>query len=59
MIVVFTTGLSAEEAGQDLTRQFDDWKLSLDHECIEIISLHTTSNTNGWMLTIHYKILRY
>lgn len=59
MIIVFTTGMSANEAGQDLTKQFEDWKNSLNHECIEIINLHTTSNNFGWMLTVHYKVLRY
>ena len=59
MIVVFTTASTAQNAGEDLTTQFEEWKKSLGHECIEIINFHTNSNNFGWMLTIHYKILRY
>lgn len=59
MIIVFTSEASAKNAGKDLTKQFEEWKKSLTHECIEIIDIHTSSNQLGWMLTIHYKILRY
>jgi hypothetical protein len=55
MIKVFTTDNEPNnnKAGDDLTSQFNSWIAS--NEPIEIISIHTNSNSYGWMLTILYK----
>ena len=54
MIQVFTTGSGPENAGDNLTGQFNEWYKHVGK--VTIISAHTNSNKFGWMLTIHYKL---
>jgi len=58
MIKVFTSGKDSNNAGEDLTSQFEEWKNSFSPNRIEIKGVHTNSNKFGWMLTIHYEIVR-
>lgn len=58
MVKVFSTNRGADAAGDELSRQFKEWKLGLEPNNIEILNMHTTSNEWGWMLTIVYKIIR-
>jgi hypothetical protein len=60
MIKVFTTSYRSQvgfcndkSAGDELTEQFESWISSFSRG-IEIVNIHTTSNNDGWMLTIHY-----
>jgi len=54
MIKVFTTGVGPLTAGDALTKEYNDWVQTLVKK-IEIISIHTSSNKYGWMLTVLYK----
>lgn len=56
MIKVFTTDRSPDTAGNHLTEQFTDWRNNFTRG-IEVISMHTTCNKFGFMLTINYKPL--
>lgn len=58
MIKVFTTGKNPEDAGNYLTNKFEEWLKTFEPNTIEIINLHSNSNKFGWMLTVHYKIIR-
>ena len=58
MVKVFSTNYGADAAGDELTRQFEEWKSGLEPYTIEVLNMHSTSNEWGWMLTIVYKIIR-
>lgn len=53
MIKVFTTGDSPLHAGDKLTTMFEEWKKNKPF--IKIVNMHTNSNKDGWMLTVHYE----
>jgi hypothetical protein len=55
MIKVFTTGKDPGSAGDELTRQFEEWKNSFARE-IEVLSINSNSNKYGWMLIVNYKM---
>ena len=59
MIKVFSTGEGGSKAADILNEQFENWKKSFGNNSIEIINFHTNSSKWGWMLTIHYKIVRF
>ena len=59
MIQVFSTGRGGSEAASYLNEQLEEWKKGFGNNSIEIISFHTTSNKWGFMLTIHYKVIRF
>lgn len=60
MIKVFgTSSRIAENAALELNLQFEEWKKSFGNNSIEITSFFTTSNSNGWLLTVQYNILRF
>ena len=55
MVKVFTTSQSPSTAGDELTQQFNKW---VGDECnIEILNIHSNSNSYGWMLVVHYKTI--
>lgn len=58
MIKVFTTGKVPETAGDDLTNKFQEWVKTFEPNTIEVLAIDSNSNKFGWMLTIHYKIIR-
>jgi hypothetical protein len=59
MIKVFSTSLNADSAAQDLNNMLEDWKRDFGNNSVEIIDFKVTSNQMGWMLVVHYKILRF
>lgn len=55
MVKVFTTGAGANEAGNDLTAQFERWGKSFDEKTQVVIkTTHSNSNRYGWMLVVEY-----
>jgi hypothetical protein len=60
MIKVFTTEQSSKNAGEILTKQYEDWVAIKNQEKMEVdvMSIHSNSNKFGWMLVVHYT-LRY
>jgi hypothetical protein len=64
MIKVFTSGESPSgrqtrpSAGNDLTQQFEEWVKTFEPNSIKIESIHTNSNSWGWMLTVLYNIVK-
>jgi hypothetical protein len=54
MIKVFTTNEDAIKAGDLFNRLYTEWYDDLDN-AIEIITISSNSNKNGWMMIIHYK----
>jgi len=52
MIKIFTSNKEPKDAGDDLTSQFETWQKSMSN--IEIIQIHSNSNSYGWMIIIHY-----
>lgn len=58
MIKVFTSNKDPNAAGDDFTDQFKSWKKEFSPNTIEILNIHSNSNKYGWMMIIHYKIIR-
>ncbi len=56
MIKIFTTNHSPEFAGDYLQKQFNSWKEEFKPNRIQILNIHSNSNSYGWMLIIHYKV---
>jgi hypothetical protein len=60
MIKIFgSSSVVAENAANELNQQIEDWKKSFGNNSIDIINSHMVANNNGWILTVHYNILRY
>jgi len=59
MIQVFSTGQIGDAAASSLNEKFEEWKKGFGNNSIEIINFHTTSSKWGFMLTIHYKVIRF
>jgi hypothetical protein len=59
MIKVFSTSVNAEIAADELNKMLEEWKRGFGNNNIEIIDFKITSNVNGWMLAVMYKILRF
>ena len=53
-IKVFTSSYASDLAGTRLTEKIETWQST---HSVEIISQHTNSNNNGWMVSIMYKQL--
>ena len=53
-VKVFTTGNSANAAGETLTNMIEEWRKSFERG-IDIIAIHSNSNKFGWMVVITYK----
>ena len=58
MVKIFSTNYGPLRAGDELTRQFKEWKTGFEPNTIEVLNMHSTSNKYGWMLTIVYIIIR-
>jgi len=58
MIKIFTTNNPPQFAGDDLEKQFKKWKKKFESNTIEILNIHSNSNSYGWMMIVHYKIIK-
>ena len=57
MIKIFTTDNPPQFAGANLEKQFKKWKKKFEPNTIEILNIHSNSNSYGWMMIVHYKII--
>ena len=58
MIKIFTTSMNPVSAGHDLEKQFNSWSKEFEPNTIEILNIHSNSNSYGWMMIVHYKIVK-
>ena len=58
MIKIFTSNMDPIGVDGDLEKQFNSWKKEFEPNTIEILNIHSNSNSYGWMMIIHYKIIR-
>ena len=52
-VKVFMNGLNPKESEADFNNRINDF---LDSSNIEVVNIHTNSNSYGWMVIISYKI---
>jgi hypothetical protein len=57
MIKIFTTDDPPSFAGDNLQKQFNSWNKGFEPNTIEILNIHSNSNSYGWMMIVHYKII--
>jgi hypothetical protein len=58
MVIVFTTNMEANNAGLELTRQFNSWLNTFPPDTIKTKSIHSNSNLYGWMLVVMYEQIK-
>ncbi len=59
MLKIFSTSSNADLAADELNKMLEEWKRDFGNNSVEIINFKISSNVNGWMLVVHYNILRF